>query len=177
MSAEKNIVITAYGHDAIIDKITASTFDTPDGHNRYSYNSDAITYCEALNKLELNGNSWVFAKIIYQNTPYSLDSFLPLKFDIFLELDDKTIQRILSKVPSQEIAKALKSEEAVSKRVFSNMSKRAGAMLLEDMEYMGPVRLIDVKESQEKILDIIRHLERTGEIVITFSKGGKNEPR
>jgi len=177
MGAGKDIVITTYGHNTTIDKIAASTFDTPDGQYRYSYYSDAVTYCDALNKLELNGNAWVFAKIISQNTPYSLDSFLPLKFDIFLELDDKTIQRILRKVPSQTIAKALKSEEAVSKRVFSNMSKRASVMLLEDMEYMGPVRHIDVKESQEKILDIIRHLEYCGEIIIPFSKGEKNEPR
>ena len=49
------------------------------------------------------------------------------------------------------------------------MSKRAASMLKEDMEYMGPVRLKDVEESQQKIVSVIRRLEDSGEIVIARS--------
>jgi len=172
MGTEKDIVITTYGHGKTIDKIAASAFDRPDDYYRYRSNSDAVTYCDTLNKLELNGNAWVFARNISQNTQYSLDSFLPFKFDVFLKLDDRAIQIILREVDSKEIAKALKGEkEAVSERIFCNMSERAAQMLKEDMFCMGPIRRIDVKESQEKILDIIRHLEMTGLIVISSDKG------
>ena len=173
MSTGREIVVTAYGHDKTIDKIAVSTFDKPFNFGyEYSNNSDASTYCDTLNSLELNGNTWVFAKIISENTPYTLDLFLPIKFDIFLKLDDKSIQKVLRHVDRQDIAKALKSEkEAVMERISSNMTKRAAQMLKEDMEYMGPVRIRDVKAAQEKILNIIRHLEQTGEIVISFSQG------
>jgi len=118
MDSGRDIVITAYGHDETIDKIAVSTFDSPDGYG-YRHNSDAITYCYNINKLELNGNSWIFAKIISQNTQYSLDSFLPFKFDVFLKLDDRAIQKVLREVDSKEFAKALKGEkEAVRERIF-----------------------------------------------------------
>jgi flagellar motor switch protein FliG len=55
------------------------------------------------------------------------------------------------------------------------MSKRAVQMLIEDMEYMGPVRRTDVKEAQEKIINIIRHLGQTGEIIIPYPKGETTE--
>ena len=101
---------------------------------------------------------------------------MPLEFDIVLRLDNRSIQKILREVDTQEIAKALKGEkETVQERIFSNMTERAARMLKEDMEYMGPVRNVDVKESQEKIINIIRHLEETAEIVISYSKGETKE--
>ncbi|MCL2758863.1 MAG: flagellar motor switch protein FliG, partial [Treponema sp.] len=75
---------------------------------------------------------------------------------------------------SQELAKALKSVDSeVQDKIFKNMSKRAASMLKEDMEYMGPVRLKDVEEAQQKIVSIIRHLEDTGEIVV--ARAGEDE--
>jgi flagellar motor switch protein FliG len=53
------------------------------------------------------------------------------------------------------------------------MSKRAAKMLFEDMEYMGPVRLMDVEEAQRRIVEVIRHLEDTGEIIVP--KSSKDE--
>jgi flagellar motor switch protein FliG len=55
------------------------------------------------------------------------------------------------------------------------MSKRAQQMLKEDMEYMGPVRLLDVEEAQEKIVSILRHLEDTGEIVVRHAEDDDEE--
>jgi flagellar motor switch protein FliG len=80
----------------------------------------------------------------------------------------------MREVDSQELAKALKSVDTeVQDKIFRNMSKRAAGMLKEDMEYMGPIRLKDVEEAQQKIVSIIRHLEDTGEIVV--ARSGEDE--
>ncbi|MDR0487592.1 MAG: flagellar motor switch protein FliG [Treponema sp.] len=95
-------------------------------------------------------------------------------FEDIVMLDDRAIQKVLREVDSQELAKALKSVDSeVQDKIFKNMSKRAAGMLKEDMEYMGPVRLKDVEESQQKIVSIIRHLEDTGEIVV--ARAGEDE--
>ncbi|GMO43663.1 MAG: hypothetical protein Pg6C_05450 [Treponemataceae bacterium] len=172
MSNGRDIVITAYGHDKIIDKIAASVFDRA-GNRDDGDNSNAKTYCGALNSLSLNENSWVFAKIVSENTQYSLDSFLPLRFDIIIKLDDRAVQKVLREADSLDIAKALKGEkEAVQEKVFGNMSKNAVRLVKADMEFMGQVQISDVKESQEKIINVIRCLEDSGEIVIPHFEGG-----
>jgi len=95
-------------------------------------------------------------------------------FEDIVMLDDRSIQKVMREVDSQELAKALKSVDTeVQDKIFRNMSKRAAGMLKEDMEYMGPVRLKDVEEAQQKIVSIIRHLEDTGEIVI--ARAGEEE--
>ncbi|MDR1302608.1 MAG: flagellar motor switch protein FliG [Treponema sp.] len=95
-------------------------------------------------------------------------------FEDIVMIDDKSIQKILREVDSGELAKALKSVDAeVQDKIFRNMSKRAAGMLKEDMDYMGPVRLKDVEEAQQKIVSIIRRLEETGEIVI--ARAGEDE--
>jgi flagellar motor switch protein FliG len=177
MGNGKTAVITVYGHNKVIDKIAVSQFDKSEGgYYSYSNDSNAKTYCDTINTLKLEGESWVFAKIVSENTQYTLDAFLPLKFDTILNLDDKSVQKILREVDYQEIAKALKGEnEAIQEKIFNNMSRRAAQMLKEDMKFMGPIRIIDIKEAQEKILNIIRHLEQTGEIVIAYSKGETTE--
>ncbi|GHT69932.1 flagellar motor switch protein FliG [Spirochaetia bacterium] len=95
-------------------------------------------------------------------------------FEDIVMIDDKSIQKVLREVDSAELSKALKSVDAeVQDKIFRNMSKRAAGMLKEDMEFMGPIRLKDVEEAQQKIVGIIRHLEDTGEIVV--ARGGEDE--
>ena len=95
-------------------------------------------------------------------------------FEDIVMLDDKAIQKVMREVDSQGLAKALKSVDSeVQDKIFKNMSKRAASMLKEEMEYMGPVRLKDVEEAQQKIVSIIRHLEDTGEIVV--ARAGEDE--
>lgn len=95
-------------------------------------------------------------------------------FEDILSLDDKSIQRVLREVDNNELAVALKgSNEEVQNIIFSNLSKRLSAMIREDMEFMGPVRLKDVEEAQQKIVNIIRKLEDSAEIII--SRGGGDE--
>lgn len=95
-------------------------------------------------------------------------------FEDILSLDDKSIQRVLREVDNNELAVALKgSNEEVQNVIFNNLSKRLAAMIKEDMDYMGPVRLKDVEEAQQKIVNIIRKLEDSSEIII--SRGGGDE--
>ena len=172
MGGGKNIVITAYGHDDVLDKFAISVFDGSSDNWLSSDNENAQTYCDMINALELKGNSWVHAKEVPQNAPIDVNFFLPVRFsDLVLALDDRSLQKVFREVDSQELAKSLKGcSEAILEKVFRNMSSRASAMLKEDMEYMGAVRRRDVNESQEKIITIIRRLQDTGEIVIARSK-------
>ncbi|MBR4808152.1 MAG: flagellar motor switch protein FliG, partial [Lachnospiraceae bacterium] len=95
-------------------------------------------------------------------------------FEDILLLDDRAIQRVLRDVDNNDLAIALKgSNEEVQNAIFNNLSKRLAAMIKEDMEFMGPVRMKDVEEAQQKIVGIIRKLEDSGEIVI--SRGGGDE--
>ncbi|HOQ06575.1 MAG TPA: flagellar motor switch protein FliG [Clostridiales bacterium] len=95
-------------------------------------------------------------------------------FEDILTLDNRSIQRFLREVDNNLLAVALKgATEEVQKVIYSNMSKRLAEMIREDIEYMGPVRLKDVEEAQQKIVNIIRKLEDAGEIII--SRGGGDE--
>ncbi len=95
-------------------------------------------------------------------------------FEDILSLDNRAIQTVLREVDNNELALALKNtNEEVQKIIFDNLSSRLASMIQEDMEYMGPVRLKDVEDAQQKIVNIIRKLEDSGEIVI--SRGGGDE--
>ena len=95
-------------------------------------------------------------------------------FEDILMLDDRSIQRVLRDVDNNDLAMACKSaNEQVQNAIFNNLSKRLSVMIREDMDFMGPVRMKDVEEAQQKIVNIIRKLEDSGEIVI--SRGGGDE--
>ncbi len=95
-------------------------------------------------------------------------------FEDILILDNRSIQTVLREVDNNELAIALKNaNEDVQQVIFDNLSSRLATMIKEDMEFMGPVRLKDVEEAQQKIVNIIRKLEDSGEIVI--SRGGGDE--
>ena len=95
-------------------------------------------------------------------------------FEDILLLDDRAIQRVLRDVDNNDLAVALKgANEEVQNVIFKNLSKRLAAMIREDMKFMGPVRMKDVEEAQQKIVGIIRKLEDSAEIVI--SRGGGDE--
>lgn len=94
-------------------------------------------------------------------------------FEDIITLDDVAIQRILREVDTKELCLALKgSSEQVMETIMKNQSKRAAATLKEDMEFLGPVRLVDVEKAQQKIVALIRRLEEAGEI--TVSRGGQD---
>lgn len=95
-------------------------------------------------------------------------------FEDIVLLDDRSIQKVLREVDQGELAKALKNVDTeVQDKIFKNLSKRSAAMLREEMEYMGPIRLKDVEEIQQKIVSVIRRLEDSGEVVI--ARSGEDE--
>lgn len=95
-------------------------------------------------------------------------------FEDIIQLDDRAIQAILREVDMKDLGVALKGvKPEVQQKIFTNMSERAMAMLKEDMEFMGPVRMKAVEESQQKIVAVIRRLEESGEVVL--SRGGEEE--
>jgi len=94
-------------------------------------------------------------------------------FEDIIGLDNASIQRIIREVDHKDLALALKgSSEEVRERIFRNVSKRAAEMLQEDIEFMGPVRLREVEEAQQRIVSVVRRLDEAGEIII--SRGGED---
>ncbi|MDH7479441.1 MAG: flagellar motor switch protein FliG [Syntrophomonadaceae bacterium] len=93
-------------------------------------------------------------------------------FEDVVQLDDRSVQRILREIDSHDLALALKGASAeVVNKIMRNMSKRASEMLKEDIEFMGPVRLRDVEEAQQRIVSAIRRLEEAGEVIIARGAG------
>jgi flagellar motor switch protein FliG len=88
-------------------------------------------------------------------------------------VDDRGIQQVLKEVDNEELAIALKTaSEELKQKIFKNMSERAAEMVNDEMEFMGPVRVADVEAAQQRIVDVVRRLEESGEIVIQ-GKGGE----
>lgn len=95
-------------------------------------------------------------------------------FEDILGLDSVSIQRFIREVENNDLSVALKgSTQEVRDIIFANMSKRMADMIREDMEFMGPIRLRNVEEAQQKIVTIIRKLEEAGEVIL--SRGGGDE--
>ncbi len=95
-------------------------------------------------------------------------------FEDILTLDNRSIQRVLREVDNNELAISLKgANEDVQNAIFENLSSRLATMIKEDMEFMGPVRMKDVEDAQQRIVNIVRKLEDSGDIVI--SRGGGDE--
>ena len=133
------------------------------------------TIVEVLNRVDRNTEKTIM-DVFERQDPELAEEVKKRMFvfeDIIL-LDDRSIQRVLREVDQKDLGLSLKSSsEEVSSKVFRNMSKRAADSLKEDIEFMGPVRLRDVEESQQKIVAIIRKLEETGEIIV--ARGGGDE--
>jgi flagellar motor switch protein FliG len=134
---------------------------------------DAIV--EVLNNVD-RGTEKIIIEALEEEDPELAEEIKKRMFvfeDIVL-LDDRSIQKVLREVDTQDLAKALKGVDAeVQEKIYRNMSKRASALLREDMDFMGPIRLRDVEESQQKIVNIIRKLEESGDIIV--ARAGEEE--
>jgi flagellar motor switch protein FliG len=93
-------------------------------------------------------------------------------FEDILLVDDRGVQKLLRKVETMELAIALKAaSEEVREKIFKNMSERAGEMLQEEIEDMGPVRMKEVTDAQQNITNIIQEMETKGELIIAGRRG------
>jgi flagellar motor switch protein FliG len=93
-------------------------------------------------------------------------------FEDIILVDDRGVQKLLRKIETMELAIALKAaSEEVKEKIFKNMSQRAGEMLKEEIEDMGPVRMKEVEDSQQNITYIIQEMETKGELIIAGRRG------
>ena len=97
---------------------------------------------------------------------------LMFTFEDLMRIDAQGIQVLLRNVDKDKLATALKgASESIKELFFSNMSTRAGKILKEDMEAMGPVRLREVEEAQQYVVGVAKDLAAANEIVISEGKG------
>jgi len=93
-------------------------------------------------------------------------------FEDIAKLNNVTVQRVLREINNADLAVALKmAGEDVTRTIFANISKRLQEMIKDDMDVMGPVRVRDVEEAQQRIVNVIRKLEDDGEIVVARGEG------
>lgn len=128
---------------------------------------------EVLNRVDRSTERTIIENLEVQN-PELAEEIKKRMFvfeDIVL-LDDRSLQLVLREIESKDLGLALKaSSTEVADKIYKNMSKRASEMLREEIEYMGPVRIRDVEEAQQKIVNVIRRLEDSGEIIVSRGKG------
>lgn len=130
---------------------------------------------QILNKVDRSTEKTIMESLEVQDPDLAEEiKKLMFVFEDIILLDDRSVQQVLREVDQKDLALALKgSSEDVKDKVKKNMSKRAAELIEEELEFMGPVRLRDVEEAQQRIVGIIRQLEESGEIVI--SRGGGDE--
>lgn len=88
-------------------------------------------------------------------------------FNDFKNLDDRAVQKVLREIDTETASKALvNADKEILDKIYSNMSERAAKMLQEDIEYMGPVREVDIKEERDKICQVVMRLVDYGEIAL-----------
>lgn len=88
-------------------------------------------------------------------------------FEDLNKFNNKDIQSVLKNVETSQWAMALKgASETLKQKVFSNLSQRAADTLREEMDYLGPVKLSSVEQVQQQIVDVVRRLQDSGELVI-----------
>ena len=130
---------------------------------------------EVLNRADRSTEKAIMEKLEESNPELAEEvKRLMFVFDDLINLDNRTIQQVLREVDAKDLALALKGcKDEVKEHILKNMSTRAKAMILEDMEVMGPVRLKHAEEAQQKIVNVVRQLEEMGEIVV--ARGGEEE--
>jgi flagellar motor switch protein FliG len=158
---DKTIVLTMYGTRKAVSDFSITFFDNI---------TSAQDYCSNINGLKPKDDNWIHASIIRENQKIKFEKPGHTDFDMLSTFDNRVIQKIIYKVERHVLAKALKiSKPETFCAVLRNISKRAAIILNENMEYMGPVRLFDVIEAQRQIVELIRSMEKTGEIRILNS--------
>ena len=150
-----------------VEKIVESRFSNVVVQD-FSKVSGTVTLASILNRTDRATEKNVI-EMLEEVTPEVAENVRALMFvfEDVVNLEDKAIQRILREVDSKDLCLALKGvKDEIKDKFLNNMSERAQAILLEEMEYLGPARAKDVQEMQTKIVFTIRSLESSGEITI-----------
>ncbi|MDR0308216.1 MAG: flagellar motor switch protein FliG [Chitinispirillales bacterium] len=131
---------------------------------------------EILNNVDRGAEKNILGNLERENPELATEiKKLMFVFEDTLLLDDRSMQRLMKEIDTKELGMALKgASEELQEKFFRNMSSRASEMIREDMQFMGPIRLKDVEEVQQRIVDVIRRLEEDGEIIISGRGGDDN---
>ena len=131
---------------------------------------------EMLNSVDRGAEKNILGNLERENPELATEiKNLMFVFEDVMLLDDRSMQRVMKEVDTKELSMALKgASEELQDKFFRNMSSRASEMIKEDMEFMGPIRLKDVEEVQQRVVDVIRRLEEDGEIIIS-GRGGEED--
>ncbi len=157
----------------VVEEVLASQLQGEVNANRGKYGGRKQV-AEILNEIEKESWQEILDEMreIDDEVANEVNNLMFIFEDIVL-MNDKYIQEILKEVDGKELTLALKgATEEIQEKIFGNMSKRAAMGIKEDMEYMGPIRLSEVEEAQQRIVEVVRSLEEAGTIVI--GKGGKD---
>ncbi len=131
---------------------------------------------EILNSIDRATEKAIMGKL-HESDPGLADDIgrLMFTFEDLVYVDDPGIQKTLREIESKDLALALKgSNDEVAEKIYKNMSERSREMIKEEISFMGPVRLKNVEEAQQKIVAVVRRLEESGELVVE-GRGGGNE--
>lgn len=149
--------------EAVVDRIAEGAL-SPD----MASTGGAQLVANILNKSNTNAAKQILETIEEKDMNLAVEiKRLMFLFEDIVGIDDKGIQRILRDVDKRDLALALKvSDDKVRNKIFRNMSERAAAVVREELDYMGPVKLKEVESAQMRIVDVIKMLEEAEEIVI-----------
>jgi hypothetical protein len=166
MAERTSIVLTMYGKGENVESVSVNFVD-----NDTSYYADqpAGRYCQNINELELSDNRWIYAQIIKENQKVPLRK--PLQFDVILQMDNRDLQLVLSKLQPAVVLRILKgADEEVRAKIFNNMSKSAAACLKEDLLTVYGIGADEISAAKMETIEIIQKLSADGSIKLAWGK-------
>ena len=130
---------------------------------------------EVLNRVDMSTQKDILENLEVDDPELAEDiKKLMFVFDDIVMIDDRGIQKLLGEVDQKDLILSLKAAQTdVAEKVYKNMSKKRMETVKEELQYMGPVKIKDVEEAQQRIVNVVRALEEKGDIVI--SRGGGEE--
>jgi flagellar motor switch protein FliG len=155
--------------ERVIERKMASVFT-----GGFTFAGGVKSVAEILNRVERNSEKAIMADLD-ERDPELADEIgrLMFTFEDVIHVDDAGIQKALRDIESKDLALALKgSNDDLKAKIFRNMSTRAAEMIKEEIEFMGPVRMKNVEEAQQKIVAVLRRLEESGELIVSGRGGG-----
>jgi flagellar motor switch protein FliG len=139
-----------------------------------SYGGGAKTVAEVLNRVDPAAQKALLGDLD-ESAPALAEQIraLMFTFEDLVDVDERGLQRLVQEVEQKDLVLALKAAgETVVAKIFKSMSERTAAIVKQEMEFLGAVRLKDVEEAQRKVVAAARKLEEAGEIIVIGRGGG-----
>ncbi len=149
--------------ERVLERKMASVFS-----QGFTFAGGVKEVAEILNRIDRNAEKAIMTGL-EERDPELADEIarLMFTFDDLVYVDDTGIQKSLREIDTKDLALAMKSaNDEVREKVFKNMSERAREMIREEIEFMGPVRMRQIEEAQQKIVSVVRRLEDAGELIV-----------